>query len=148
MHYLSRLFTVLFIALILSGCNNEAPVSSEVLGDGLTVLAKQQERAAVTIFQAAGPAGARGVLTEGDEFEPTKGGFSILHRGKDWISYNIHTTGLPAGAYTNWWVIFNNPDGCDGECGLSDLAPGNPSVFWATGGNMLSFFLTCQINVI
>ena len=59
MQYLSRLYAVLFIALILSGCNNETPVSSEVLGDGLAVLAKQQERGEVNAFQAAGPAGAR-----------------------------------------------------------------------------------------
>ncbi len=137
MQYLSRLYAVLFIALILSGCNNETPVSSEVLGDGLAVLAKQQERGEVNAFQAAGPAGARGVLTEGDTFPPTKGGFAILHRGNGWVSYNLHTTGLPAGAYTNWWIIFNNPEECSGvPCGLGDLGNAlvNPSVFWSTGG--------------
>ncbi len=137
MQYLSRLYAVLFIALILSGCNNETPVSSEVLGDGLAVLAKQQERGEVDFFQAAGPAGANGVLTEGDIFPPTKGGFAILHRGNDWVSYNLHTTGLPAGAYTNWWIIFNNPEECSGvPCGLGDLGNAlvNPSVFWSTGG--------------
>ena len=53
------------------------------------------------------------------------------------LTLHLHTTGLPAGAYTNWWIIFNNPDGCAGECGLPDVFPGgpsNPSVFWATGG--------------
>ena len=139
MQYLSRLFTVVFIALLLLGCNTEAPVSSEVLGDGLTVLAKQQERGEVTFFQAAGPAGSRGVLMEGAEFPPTKGGFAILHRGNDRVSYNLHTTGLPAGAYTNWWIIINNPDACVGVggCDEADIF-GNPatnsSVFWATGG--------------
>jgi len=141
MQYLSSLYAVLFIALILSGCNNETPMSSEVLGDGLAVLAKQQERGEVTSFQAAGPptgpAGSRGVLMEGAIFEPTKGGFAILHRGNDWVSYNLHTTGLPAGAYTNWWIIFNNPEECSGvPCGLGDLGNAlvNPSVFWSTGG--------------
>ena len=138
MQYLSRVCGVFFIVLMGLGCNNESPVSSEVLGDGLTVLAKQQERAAVIAFQPAGDFGG-GVLTPGTFFAPTKGGFSILHRGSDWISYNIHTTGLPPGAYTNWWIIINNPENClgVGGCDEADVFNNpatNTSVFWATGG--------------
>jgi len=60
MQYLSRICGVFFIVLMGLGCDNEAPVSSDVFGDEPAVLAKQQERAAFTSFQAAGPAGARG----------------------------------------------------------------------------------------
>jgi hypothetical protein len=48
---------------------------------------------------------------------------------------------LPAGAYTNWWVIFNNPDACGPPgCGGKDFPfnGGDPavdaSVLFATGG--------------
>ncbi|MFQ5709988.1 MAG: hypothetical protein ACE5HO_21240 [bacterium] len=137
MQYLSRLFTVLFIALILSGCNNEQPVSSELTEVEPASLAKRFERAEVMAFQPAGALGG-GVLAPGTFFPPTDGGTSILHRGNDWISYNIHTTGLPAGAYTNWWIIFNNPEDCTDDCGEDDIfspeTKANPSVFWATGG--------------
>jgi len=140
MQYLSRICGVFFIVLMGLGCDNEAPVSSDLFEDEPAVLAKQQERAAFASFQAAGPAGARGVLAEGATFPPTKGGFLILHRGNDWISYNVHTTGLPQGAYTNWWIIFNDPSQCaiSNECTLDDVfampAPSRPSVFWAAPG--------------
>ncbi len=73
---------------------------------------------------------------------PQKRGDSDLHRGLDGIAMNIDTTDLPVGAYTVWWVIFNNPSACTGENGVcisadSGKAPGNPTeagVLWATGG--------------
>lgn len=69
-------------------------------------------------------------------------GTSDLIRTMGGVSMNIATTDLPVGAYTVWWVIFNNPSGCsDGICGSNDT--GKPkdgpnvaegSVLWATGG--------------
>jgi len=54
---------------------------------------------------------------------------------------NIDTTDLPIGAYSVWWVIFNNPSGCsDSECGENDVLPppctpeAEVSEVWATGG--------------
>lgn len=66
---------------------------------------------------------------------------SVLIRNDNGVSYHISTTGLLAGgAYTNWWVIFNNPESCSAPaCGLKDLPQngGDPnvqaSVVWATG---------------
>lgn len=110
---------------------------------------------AVQTFQPAGPAGARGVLTEGDTFEPTKGSTAEIQRGADYLQVNIHTTGLPPGAYTTWWAIINEPDACVpstdpafpdivGDCGFDEVfdfnpetgevGPSLPSVFWSTGG--------------
>jgi hypothetical protein len=66
------------------------------------------------------------------------GSSAKLTRDDDGIWMRVNTTGLPAGAYTNWWVIYNNPDKCDlpGSCAGGDLA--NPAVegavIWATGG--------------
>lgn len=63
-------------------------------------------------------------------------GFATLKRGRDWVQVNIQTSGLPSGAYTVWWVIFNSPDGCGGGCGVDDLfnTEAQVSVFWAAGG--------------
>ena len=63
--------------------------------------------------------------------------------GWDPIGGTIDTTGLPPGAYTNWWFVYNNPEACRNPqrgavCfGGPDLF-NNPAVqgsaFWATGG--------------
>ncbi len=97
--------------------------------------ATEVSRDSVVAFQAAGDVGG-GVLEPGTEFPPTNRGFATLKRGDDWIRSNIHTSGLPAGTYTVWWVIFNDPDNCDGVCDEGDLL--NPdagvSIFFADGG--------------
>ena len=37
---------------------------------------------------------------------------------------SLDTTDLPVGAFTVWWVIFNNPSACtNNDCGASDLYP-------------------------
>ena len=68
-------------------------------------------------------------------------GTSDLVRSVDGIAMNVDTTDLPVGAYTVWWIIFNNPTACsDGVCGEDDVLPppGTPeagvSPVWATGG--------------
>ena len=68
-------------------------------------------------------------------------GTSDLVRTVDGVSMNIDTTDLPIGAYSVWWVIFNDPSMCsDGECGENDVLPppgtkgAMVSPVWATGG--------------
>jgi len=49
-------------------------------------------------------------------------GFAIQQRGYFSITAHFQTNGLTAGhRYTNWWVIYNNPSGCSGECDIEDL---------------------------
>ncbi len=72
-------------------------------------------------------------------------GATILTREKNKVSIAISTTGLASyGAYSLWWVVFNNPENCEHgiapyRCGLMDLPAfgGNPdidaSLFWAGG---------------
>lgn len=69
-----------------------------------------------------------------------QGSAAKLTRMEDGLSLRINTTGLEAGAYTAWWVIFNNVEECDawpeGSCNpFVDL--GNPAVhaavFFAAG---------------
>ena len=97
--------------------------------------AQTASRARVVAFQAAGDVGG-GVLEPGTTYPPTTHGSATLKRGSDWIKVKIKTSGLPAGAYTVWWVVFDTPDGCVDGCGEDDLF--NPdahvSVFYATGG--------------
>ena len=68
-------------------------------------------------------------------------GTSDLVRSLTGVSMNIDTTDLPVGAFTVWWVIFNNPGACsDGVCGSDDTGRGgapNPAeggVLWGKGG--------------
>lgn len=93
----------------------------------------------VVAFQEAGDVGG-GVLEPGTSYPPTNRGFATLKRGDDWIRSNIQTSGLPAGAYTVWWVLFNEPEHCDRPCDEGDLL--NPdtgvSIFFATGGTVSS----------
>ena len=72
---------------------------------------------------------------------PKPRGTSDLVRTVDGLSMNIDTTDLPVGAYTAWWIIFNNPGGCTPSCSMgADTGKGgmpNPaegSIMWATGG--------------
>ena len=72
---------------------------------------------------------------------PQTRGSSDLVRTVENVSMNIDTTDLPIGAYSVWWVIFNNPAGCsDGECGENYGLPppstpeAEVSAVWATGG--------------
>ena len=68
-------------------------------------------------------------------------GASTLTRMADGVSMTFETSGLQDGAYSVWWVIYNDPDDCsDADCNLDDVLPppGNSaakvSVLWATGG--------------
>jgi len=88
----------------------------------------------VMVFMPAGDVGG-GVLTPGDIFPPSDDAYGRLKRKNDRLELTILTDGLPVGAYTVWWVVFNNPEECVGGCNVSDLF--NPavggSVFFSTG---------------
>ncbi len=69
--------------------------------------------------------------------EAIPGSHAALVRHTSGIQIDVSTRDLPAGAYTNWWVIFNNPGSCIGPCDIDDVFS-NPataaSILWATGG--------------
>ncbi len=67
---------------------------------------------------------------------PIVGSTATLTRYQDSIAARIDTNSLPPGAYTVWWVIFNNPAGCEGACGEDDLfrPEAQTAILWATGG--------------
>jgi hypothetical protein len=48
--------------------------------------------------------------------------WSALVRTDTGVAATLHTSGLaPGSAATLWWVVFNNPAACIGECDLPDL---------------------------
>ena len=83
-------------------------------------------------------------------YERTPDGFEVVHKAKgkitrfeDKICVNVKTRDLNPGAYTAWWIIFNQPEYCenpvssvDALCSPPDLS--NPSVratvMWSAAG--------------
>ncbi|WP_086477032.1 hypothetical protein [Arenibacter amylolyticus] len=51
-------------------------------------------------------------------------GISTLHRNNNGITVNFKVEGLIPGAYTIWWVIWNQPENCaiPGACNETDFA--------------------------
>lgn len=93
------------------------------------------QHAEADIFMPAGEfGGEHNVLEPGTFFPPADGSHATLRRGYDYIQFNLHTTGLPPGAYTIWYVIFNDPNACSDECGEDDLFLPKTAIVWATGG--------------
>jgi hypothetical protein len=131
--------------LMLSGCSDDNLVSTEIessdedltsiTSDALSKGPVSVSHTELKTFMAAGTEGG-GVLTPDTFYPPTDGSKATLRRASDWISLNIHTTGLPPGAYTIWWAIINDPSKCAGACTEADIFF-NPatmsSVFWAAG---------------
>jgi hypothetical protein len=61
--------------------------------------------------------------------ETVPGSWASLGRTDSGVTLNIRTTDLTPGAYTIWWIVFNNPELCtDGACGEDDIfaAPFQP----------------------
>lgn len=72
------------------------------------------------------------------DFSLVDGSSVKLTRTEDEIWLRINAAGLIPGAYTNWWVIFNNPEECasnpcDGPVDLPNPDVGG-AVFFAAGG--------------
>lgn len=65
---------------------------------------------------------------------PIHNTLATLHRTENEVELSLDTK-LLEGAYTTWWVAFNNPEACEDGCDAPDLEnPAvNASVFWATG---------------
>jgi len=62
-------------------------------------------------------------------------GTATLHRNKNGITVNFKAEGLFPGAYTIWWVIWNNPEDCatPNECADSDFGSVEVEVLYAAG---------------
>ena len=127
---MNRKFKLATLTLILAGLLiGVAAIYGDVIAG---VNAAEKDSSPVFDFQDHG-----GVFV----MNPQNRGTSDLVRTVDGVSMNIDTTDLPIGAYTVWWIIFNDPSKCsDGACGENDVLPppGTEGVgvspVWATGG--------------
>ncbi len=122
MKVISKFLLVLFV-LIFFSCSQDttldtfpADTESELLNG---VSAKSNSKQTVDVF----------VIANGDVI-----GTSTLHRQHNGITVNFKASGLPEGTYTLWWVIFNDPAACVGDCDDSDLVVAEAEVMAATGG--------------
>ena len=94
----------------------------------------------VRVFQTADiQASQIGEVDEDTAIFSTAEGAAWLKRTKDRVDGRVMAKVDKADApYSIWWVIFNNPDGCLGSCGLADLmadggAAADVAVFNASG---------------
>jgi len=84
----------------------------------------------------------RRVSTDGG-YQGHKIGDAVVLRTEKTLEAVVLARGLRAGAYTMWWVVFNNPDRCteaqpamQAQCGGgdgSDLQMNDVSILWASG---------------
>jgi hypothetical protein len=67
----------------------------------------------------------------------------LVRTNEDSVCISVDTNSLPPGAYTAWWIVFNNPENCENpapvgraRCGEPDLffAEPNGAALWANGG--------------
>lgn len=125
-----RPLLILFAALglgglMLTGCDSNPTGAEE---DQPTPKAHPDDYASSSAEAKQGPPGATLSTSPVLTFAATEEvGISRLVRTDGAIATKTNTTDLvPRHVTTLWWVIFNNPDECDGDCGEPDLF--NPDV--------------------
>lgn len=97
-----------------------------MIGGTVAIYAAPSQHAKAINFQTGPGVDADGSTVNGSNAKLTRG------VGEVW--YSISTKNLPAGDYTNWWIIWNDPTKCAGGCGEDDLGIEGNAVFRATGG--------------
>jgi hypothetical protein len=109
-----------------------ALVSALALAGAATLAAGSVSHTKLVRFFAAQSVPADGSIV--------KGSSATLKRDESAVWVRVNTTELLPGAYTNWWVIFNNPSACTDPCDLDDLfnltqrAAVQSSVLFGAGG--------------
>lgn len=100
---------------------------------------------AVLLGALAGPAGAGArvdnLVYRFADGQAVAGSAATLVTNHAGATLSLRTAELDRGAYTIWWVVFNNPENCTDpfdpsfECGPGDLSSAavKPSVLYATG---------------
>ncbi len=118
----SKILFPLFILVVFS-CSEETAIDPTPINTEAELLkgisAKTNSKQTVDVF----------VFATGEVI-----GTSTLHRSKNGLTINFKATGLAQGTYTLWWVIFNDPAACVGDCDDPDLFDAEAEVIGATGG--------------
>jgi len=116
-------------ATLLAACSGQSPLQpGSVAGIGTSPQASSLAASASTAQAADHDTVQVHVFPDGPV---VPGASSTLVRSAGGVSIRLSTLGLAPGAYTTWWVIFDDPSQCVGGCGLDDLVNGPLDV--ATG---------------
>jgi hypothetical protein len=115
-------------ASLLAACSGQSPLQpSSSAGIGAS------PQSSITAAGAAPAASAHSTVPV--HVFPTgpdvPGASSTLVRSAGGVSIRLSTDGLAPGAYSAWWVIFDDPSACVDGCGLDDL--GVATGLYATG---------------
>jgi hypothetical protein len=123
----ARLFGTLMAVAQLMACEGMDPVAPSDQGS------------------AVNPAAAPVIVTVAPifEFPPGSGsgvsGEATLTRTSEGLWLDQDLAGLiPGNAYTVWWVIFDNPQGCDADCDPSDLSRRQAQPSLVNGGGFVA----------
>lgn len=112
MHSIST--TVLLVAALAVGCGDQSSPTSPVSGDATPLVGLGGPNATGTVSEitlmSIPTAGVDGIGGNGDE--------GTLTRTAQAVEFEVDATNLvPGHAYTAWWIVFDKPQFCDGECG-------------------------------
>jgi len=115
-------------ATLLAACSGQSPLQPSSAGIGGSSQASSIVGAATPAQAADRGTVAVHVFPDGPDIP---GASSTLVRSAGGVSIRLSTDGLAPGAYTAWWVIFDDPSACVDGCGLDDL--GVATGLYATG---------------
>ena len=136
----AHLLTAILMTLALGCSKSDLPQPGSTSDLAIDVRNTTVQDAQVLAFMPAGELGGpNNLLTPGDIFPPTSKAKATLKRTSSYIQINLHTTGLPPGAYTMWIILFNDVEQCTapnplgGACGEADLLNGTTAIIWGDG---------------
>jgi hypothetical protein len=106
-------------ATLLAACSGQSPLQpSSAAGIGASPQSSILAASAAPADAAADSTVAVHVFPDGPDIP---GASSTLVRSAGGVSIRLSIGGLAPGAYTAWWVIFDDPSACVLGCGLDDL---------------------------
>lgn len=125
---------VLAAAALAAGCMEADPVTPDPRFAPEATAAMQGMQAGNAAMHQTSDVYLWPAATPPDMDEKVEGARATLTRNDRGITLRWHSTVEEPGAYTLWWVIWNDPSLCDEPCGLADLGVDGVSVMSAGGG--------------
>jgi hypothetical protein len=109
--------------------NGSARIKKSILISSLGAILAVAAAGAAHATEPSAPAQGRPTVTVANMNTfpggPAVVGASVLTRYNTYVEGTVSATGLlENGAYSWWWVVFNQPQFCVGGCGLDDLPVG------------------------
>lgn len=118
---------LIMTAVNLVACEDSVPVAPPS-NEGIAV--EPNAAPVIVTTTAIGPFPGSGSAISGE---------ATLTRSKNGVRVDQDIEGLtPSDAYSVWWVIFDNPQGCDGNCDASDLSRRQAQGSLVNGGGFVA----------